>query len=154
MTFRCWSEIGHTFAPDAESERADKHMDLLKRAFDAAERIRLTSQHGAIAHCELQIGGSRINIGQVCEGRPTQQLLGQLFVRDCDAVFARALAVGATELVPMTQGFLRTREGRVIDPFGNTWIITSLNDETSPSEAKGNLAFSPYTSPPMGVRSF
>jgi PhnB protein len=123
MQSREQPESLHALTPTGPSERADKLIAFLRRAFRAAEKIRVTQRDGVTTHCELQIGGSRIHIGHAAEGDPSHALDAQLFVPDSDAVFARALEVGATEVTPMTEMYLGTREGRVMDPFGNTWTI-------------------------------
>jgi PhnB protein len=45
-----------------------------------------------------------------------------LTVADPDAVFARALAAGATEVFPVGEEY-GWRLGRVVDPFGHHWEI-------------------------------
>ncbi|WP_171645176.1 VOC family protein [Paenibacillus phytorum] len=43
-------------------------------------------------------------------------------VKDPDSVFKWALAAGATEVAPISEGH-GWRIGRVIDPFGHHWEI-------------------------------
>ena len=43
-------------------------------------------------------------------------------VRDAEAVFARALAAGATEIAPVAEGH-GWRIGRIADPSGHHWEI-------------------------------
>jgi PhnB protein len=45
-----------------------------------------------------------------------------LTVADPDAVFARAIGAGATEMYPVSEGH-GWRVGRVADPFGHHWEI-------------------------------
>jgi PhnB protein len=45
-----------------------------------------------------------------------------LTVKDPDAVFARAISAGATEVYPVSEGH-GWRVGRVVDPFGHHWEI-------------------------------
>ena len=45
-----------------------------------------------------------------------------LLVADPDAVCARALAAGATEVYPVADGY-DWRLGRIVDPFGHHWEI-------------------------------
>jgi PhnB protein len=46
-----------------------------------------------------------------------------LTVDDPDAVFARAMAAGATEVWPVADKDYGWRIGRIADPFGHTWEI-------------------------------
>lgn len=45
-----------------------------------------------------------------------------LLVADPDSVVARALAAGATEVYPVTDGY-DWRLGRIVDPYGHHWEI-------------------------------
>jgi PhnB protein len=45
-----------------------------------------------------------------------------LTVPDPDAMFARAIAAGAREIVPVAEAY-GWRLGRVVDPFGHHWEI-------------------------------
>lgn len=60
-------------------------------------------------------------------------------MEDSDALFARAVAAGARVVMPMTEMFLGAREGRVVDPFGNTWTISTRKEEVSPVEMQRRL---------------
>jgi PhnB protein len=46
-----------------------------------------------------------------------------LIVADPDAVFARAIAAGATAINPVTDHDYGWRDGRLSDPFGHHWEI-------------------------------
>jgi PhnB protein len=46
-----------------------------------------------------------------------------LRVDDVDAVWARAVAAGATEFEPVHDAFWGDRAGQFIDPFGHRWAV-------------------------------
>ena len=46
-----------------------------------------------------------------------------LEVEDPDAVAARAVAAGGTEMFPVADQPYGMRQGRVVDPFGHHWLI-------------------------------
>jgi PhnB protein len=46
-----------------------------------------------------------------------------LIVDDPDAVAAKAIAAGASELFPVADQPYGMRQGRVVDPFGHHWLI-------------------------------
>ncbi len=48
-----------------------------------------------------------------------------LYVPDADAVFQKALAAGATTLMPVTDQFYGDRSGGVKDDFGILWWIST-----------------------------
>jgi PhnB protein len=58
----------------------------------------------------------------------------RFFVADSDAVFAQAVKAGAEVLSPMTDMFFGSREGRVLDPFGSTWTISTHKEDVSADE--------------------
>ena len=117
---------------DMDVERADLRGDFLRRVFGAAERIRLHMELGTAVHCqcELRIGDSVVHIFQSSEGPPPCPLLGQLIVRDSEAMFARAMEAGACAVVEINDTLLGTRAGRLIDPFGNAWTILAQADQS------------------------
>jgi len=114
----------HTITPNIVVKNAEKAIDFFKRAFGADEILRLTMPDGTIVHCEVKFGDSRVNLGEPMEGWPEHTLLAQIFVE---------------ELMPMTDTFFGSREGRVVDPFGNTWTIATRKENVSPEEMQRRL---------------
>jgi PhnB protein len=129
----------HTVAPNIIVKSVDAAVSFYKQAFDAEEILRLTMPDGAVTHCELKFGDSRVNLGESMEGWPEHSLLAQIFVADSDAVFAQALKAGAKELSPMTDMFFGSREGRVLDPFGSIWTISTHKENVSAEEMQRRL---------------
>jgi len=129
----------HTITPNTIVENAAEAIDFYQRVFDAKEKVRLTMPGGKIVHCELQIGDSRVNLADAMEGWPLHALLAQIYVPDSDAVFARALGAGAKQVMPVSDMFFGAREGRVLDPFGNTWTISTLKEKVAPAEMQRRL---------------
>jgi PhnB protein len=64
-------------------------------------------------------------------GTPSPESAGATTVRvslhvdDPDAVAARAVAAGATEMFPVEDQPYGLRQGRVVDPFGHHWLIAN-----------------------------
>jgi PhnB protein len=129
----------HTITPNTIVADAAKAIEFYRQVFGAEEKLRLTLPDGKIVHCELQIGDSRINLADAMEGWPLHALLAQIYVQDSDAVFARATEAGAKEIMPMTDMFFGAREGRVLDPFGNTWTISTLKEKLTRAEVQRRL---------------
>ncbi|MQA18623.1 VOC family protein [Rugamonas rivuli] len=124
----------NTITPNSIVRNVAGAVVFYQEVFGAEEVLRLHTPDGKVVHCELKIGDSRINLGESMEGWPEQPLLAQIYVADADAVFARALAAGAQQLSPVGDMFFGTREGRVMDPFGNTWTIATHKKEVSGEE--------------------
>ena len=129
----------HTLTPNIISNRAHDLIAFLAKAFDAKVNVRLTLPSGALIHCEVQIGDSRLNIAQAMEGWPEHPLLAQIFVADSAAIFAKAVAAGAQELEPVSDRPFGIREGRLKDPFGNTWTVATMTEQLSPEEVQRRI---------------
>jgi PhnB protein len=134
----------HTITPNIIVDDAEQAVAFLKKAFGATERYRLTMSDGKIAHCELEIGNSILNLGASMEGWPAHGLVAQIYVEDSDALFQRAVQAGAKVIMSMTDMFFGTREGRVEDPFGNVWIIATLKEEVPPEEMQQRMKAEGY----------
>jgi PhnB protein len=65
----------HTVAPNIVADDAEQAVAFFKKAFGATETYRLTMSNGKIAHCELKLGDSVLNIGESMEGWPAHGLL-------------------------------------------------------------------------------
>ncbi|HLN29233.1 MAG TPA: VOC family protein [Gemmataceae bacterium] len=139
MSVRPIPEGYHTITPNTIVRGAEKAIEFYKKAFGAEEKVRLTMPDGTIAHSELIIGDSRLNLAEPMQGWPAHPLLAQLFVEDSDAIFEQAIAAGAKVTIPMTDMFFGFREGRVVDPFGNTWTISTRKEIVSPEEMQRRL---------------
>ncbi len=129
----------HTNAPNIIVANVDAAVSFYRRALGAEELLRLTMPDGKVVHCELKIGDSRVNLGESMEGWPEHNLLAQIFVADSDTVFAQAVQAGATVLSPVADTFFGSREGRVLDPFGSTWTISTHTENVSPEEMQRRL---------------
>lgn len=140
MPVRGIPEGFHTITPNTIVDNAEQAISFYKEAFGAEEKVRLTMTDGKIAHCELQIGDSRLNLADAMDGWPVHALLAQIFVPDSDAVFARAVNAGATAISPMTDMFFGSREGRVRDPFGNTWTISTQKEIIPQAEMQRRIS--------------
>ena len=100
-----------------------------KSAFGAAEVFRLDGPDGTVV-ARLSVDGAEFWLGDESpeHGNFSPESLGGgsvrmiLTVADPDAVFARAVAAGATQVHAVSEGH-GWRVGRVVDPFGHHWEI-------------------------------
>lgn len=140
-----WRPQGfHTITPNIITNDVERTLAFLETAFGATENYRLLMSNGKIAHCELALGDSIVNLGTAMEGWPAHGLVAQIYVEDPDAVFERATQAGATVIMPMTDMFFGSREGRLADPFGNVWTIATLKEEVSPVEMQRRMTAQGY----------
>jgi PhnB protein len=134
----------HTITPNIVVDDAEKAVAFLKKALGATENYRLTMSDGTITHCELKIGDSILNLGASMEEWPAHGLVAQIYVEDSDALFQRAVQAGAKVIMPMTDMFFGSREGRITDPFGNVWTIATLKEEVAPEEMQRRMKAAGY----------
>jgi PhnB protein len=134
---------GTGLAPYITVNGAAEAIEFYKRAFGAEEHFRLEDpDSGRIGHAELSVSGQLLMVSDEYPdfGALSPDSLGgspvklHLYVADVDAVFARALAAGGTELRAVKDEFYGDRTGTLSDPFGHTWMLASHREEVSPAE--------------------
>jgi PhnB protein len=130
-----------TVTPHLKIKGASQAIDFYKKAFGAEERGRMAMPDGKIAHAELKIGNA---IVMLCDEAPQWGVFGpgekgagvglHLYVEDCDALTARAVAAGAKVTMPLNDTFWGDRFGKVVDPFGHEWSIATHKEDVTPEE--------------------
>lgn len=127
------AEIVNTLTPYLVVDGAAAAIDFYVAAFGAVEHHRLVGDDGRVGHAELVLGNSRIMladeypeanaISPTTRGGTSTSFT--VAVPDVDAVFARAVALGATELRPVADQFYGHRQGTLRDAWGHQWSISS-----------------------------
>jgi PhnB protein len=121
---------------------ATQAIEFYKKALGAKERMRMAAPGGMIGHCEMQIGPSLFMLADEFPGcgAPSPATLNgttttmMVYVKDVDAVFAKAVAAGATVVMPVQDMFYGDRSGTLKDPFGHNWMLASHVEDVSPKE--------------------
>lgn len=127
---------------------ADRAIEFYQQAFGATEVMRLAEPGGRIGHAEIHIGESRV---MLADEYPEHAIVGpqtlggspvslSLSVDDVDAVVARAVAAGARLLRPVADQFYGERTGKLEDPFGHVWHISTTTEEVSVEEMQRRFA--------------
>ena len=122
-------------------------IDFYKNAFGATELTRHSDPSGNIMHAEIMIGDSRIAIADEdpIYNRSPQSLGGassivQLYVDDVDSLAERAVAAGAKVISPIKDWFYGDRAGRLQDPFGHLWNVSTHIEDVSDEEMRRRMA--------------
>jgi PhnB protein len=118
-----------SIAPWLTVWRGAKAIEFYKSAFGASEVYRHDAQNGG-AVVRLSVNGAEFWVSEDPAQPPesaSKSLGGDsvriiLTVADPDALFARALAAGASQIFPVSEGH-GWRVGRLTDPFGLHWEI-------------------------------
>ena len=137
----------HAVNPVLVVNGAAQAIEFYISAFGAKERMRLVEPGGKIAHAEMTIGDAVFMVKDEfpewgdrspdpAGGSPVR--IG-LYVDDVDEVAKRAVAAGAKILIPVGDQFYGDRSGRLADPFGHIWIISTHKEDVSPEEMKRRM---------------
>ncbi|MEK7952300.1 VOC family protein [Luteolibacter soli] len=134
----------HTITPHLVCAGAVKAMEFYKKAFGATELMKLEAPDGRLMHGRVQIGDSILMLFdemQECGAVSPIGLKGSpvvihLQVEDVDAVFAQAVAAGATAKMPPANMFWGDRYCVLQDPFGHQWSVATHIEDVSPEQLK------------------
>lgn len=97
-----------------------------RAAFDAEILEQHLTPAGTVRHGAMRIGDSIVEFAEGSPEWPVAPSALHLYVPDCDAVFARAIAAGGTVVYEVTDHDYGERSGGVKDPCGNSWFIATL----------------------------
>ncbi len=114
------------------------------KAFGARQLSRMDGPDGKVMHAELRIGDRVLFVGDEAPemGAPSPQGLGGSpvsllhYVKDVDAVFARAVEAGAKPVMPPADMFWGDRYGMVVDPFGHRWGLATHKADLTDAQTR------------------
>jgi PhnB protein len=130
----------HSVTPYLIVREAARAIAFSREAFGAQEVMRFDDPGGRIAHAEIRIGDSHVMLADETGEFAGPQTLGGagvsllLYVEDVDAVVERARAAGATVLMPVQDQFYGDRSGKLADPFGHHWHVSTHKEDLTPDE--------------------
>lgn len=121
---------------------AGAEMDFCIRTFDAEDLNRRHGPDGKLSHGLLKISGEMVMIEGEWPGVPSRSPLPDgsspvvifVYVPDVDATVARAVANGATVLVPLQDQFWGDRIAWFSDPAGHVWTVASRIEDTTAAQ--------------------
>lgn len=153
-----------TVTPYLRVKGAVQAIEFYKHAFGATEVMRLAQPDGRIGHAEIKIGDSIVMLSDefpdYSHDSLSPQSLGgspvdiHFYVEDVDAWANRAIAAGAKALVPVADQDYGERHGRLEDPFGHHWSIsTPLREERMNQVRETFYLATPYLIVDGGVKA-
>jgi PhnB protein len=122
-------------------------LEFVKQAFGAEETMRAVMPTGV--HAEVRMGDSSLMMGGGIPGKKFPGTLQpnalHIYVEDCDAACAKALAAGATLIDELRDQEYGERSASVKDPAGNMWYIATAQGESYVRKGLHNV--NPYLHP-------
>ena len=137
----------HTVSPYLIVNDAARAIEFYKNAFGAKQLFRMDGPDGTVAHAEIEIGDSRIMLGNEMPtmGYRSATTIGgspvslYVYLPDCDGVVQRAVSAGAQLKRPVADQFYGDRNGTVHDPFGHVWTIATHVEDVSPKDLEERM---------------
>lgn len=129
-----------TVTPFLNVKGLSKLLDFLKNAFGAEEIMRIPGPGDTVVHAEMNIGNSRIMLGEAMQQTPVSSSYFYVYVKDADAQHKRALEAGATSVSEPADQFWGDRMGTLQDPFGNFWSVATHKEDPTPEEMAKRMA--------------
>lgn len=139
MTVNYIPEGYQPLTPYLQVKNASAAIEFYKKAFGAKEVGRITMGENIIGHAEIDLFGAKVLLAEVNEkwGNKSPQELGGspvslcLYVKDVDAVYAKAIAAGAKVAngMDVKDQFYGDRSGSLTDPFGHEWTILTHKED-------------------------
>lgn len=104
-------------------------VNFTKKVFDAT----LLNSHvmegsDKIMHGEVQIGSSTIMFAETTHLYPVQNSHFFIYVDDVDVIYQEVIDFGGISITKVAEQEYG-RSGGVMDPFGNTWWITTMQEK-------------------------
>jgi len=122
-------------------------IEFYKKGFGATELMRLPGPDGKIGHAEVKIGKAIVMLADESSeaGHLSPPTLGgstvklHMYVEDVDSFFEKAVAAGAKVLYPLADQFYGDRSGRLEDPFGHVWLVSTHIEDVAPEEMQKRM---------------
>ena len=115
----------HSITPYVVAQGAAKLIDFMKQAFGAEEVFRMPRPDGMIAHAEVRIGDSMVEVADGTDTHKPAPVSLHLYVSDADAIYRRAMEAGGTSMHEPVDQEYGDREAGVKDASGNHWYIAT-----------------------------
>jgi PhnB protein len=147
MAVKAIPEGYRSITPYLVCKGAAKAIEFYTKAFGASEFVRMPGPGGSVMHAEVKIGDSMVMLADENKDRGalSPDTIGgtatsiMFYTDDVDAVFNRALSLGAKSEMPPADMFWGDRMGNLVDPFGHKWAIATHKEDVSPDEMQKRM---------------
>lgn len=116
-------------------KHAEKAIEFYNSAFGADVEMVLKDPDGKIVHAELKIADTTIMLAEDPDSNPkSSNVVLQIYVGDVEGIFEDAVNAGAEVIRPIKHEFYGDRVGKIRDPFGHEWLISTHMEDLSANE--------------------
>lgn len=133
----------NAISPALAFKGAERAIDWYKNVFNAEEKMRFNKPDKTIAHAEVQIGDSIVMLAEEDPqyNKSPKSANGNsinlcVYVPDVDATVRKAIDNKAKLLIEVKDQFYGDRSGRIEDPFGYVWIVSTHVRDVSDEEVR------------------
>jgi uncharacterized glyoxalase superfamily protein PhnB len=118
----------HTVTPYLMVDNARKLIEFAQKAFDAKLSYIHDTPSGAVMHAQIIIGDSIVWLADARPEWPARPASLYLYIDDCDATYARAVAAGGVSIMAPADQFYGDRHGGVDYGGIQWWVATHIED--------------------------
>lgn len=125
----------------------DAALEFYHEAFGAERLERFTDQSGRVVHAAMRVGQSVFTVAQEVadwglvspEVSNGASVLLHLTVPDPDKIAEKMVTLGGRVVIAIEDRPYGKREGRVLDPFGHAWILSTTIENLTDAEIQDRL---------------
>lgn len=114
----------------------EKALRFYNNAFGAEILEKLVDSEGIIQYAEIKIEDTILMLTEDKWFSEPRGIVLQIYTGDAEGLFESATMAGAEELSPISKHFYGDRSGRVKDPFGYEWVISTHMEDVPPQELR------------------
>jgi len=122
-------------------------VNFYQKAFGFVKRGIMNGPDGKPMHAELRLRDATLMLGpeNPQRGARTANTMGgspavlYLMTENVDKAVAKAIKLGAKLMGPVMDMFWGDRVGTILDPDGNTWMVSTHMSEPTPQEMKKRM---------------
>jgi len=112
----------------------EKMQNFLKEVFNARITENMALPDGTVNHGEVRIGDSVIMMGKSNENYPPKPSMIYIYVEDVDAVYKKAISLGAKSVMEPADMFYGDRNAGFVDDQGISWWPATHVEDISAEE--------------------
>lgn len=120
-------------------QNANRTLVWLKEVLGAEVRGISEGPNGIIMNAEIKVGDSMMMLSDCRDHTPRPATI-YMYVKNCDELYHKAIAAGATMISEPADMFYGDRHGGVTDPGGNQWWFATHIEDVSGEEVTRRAA--------------